>query len=93
MPIVYLFHRTYLNAYIYCMGGFSMESKSDESEKSCKTATLILKTKRFEVEKQKLMNKSQYFAALLSANYLEYNQKEHIINYNISPNILQVTWL
>jgi len=66
-----------------------MENKSQEIEKPRDTVILILKKKRFEVDKQKLISKSQYFAALLSENYLEYRQKEHIIEYY---NILSISF-
>ncbi|XP_071641993.1 uncharacterized protein [Temnothorax longispinosus] len=68
-----------------------MESNSKEgnSGKPRETVTLVLKEERFEVEKQKLIDKSQYFAALLSANFLEYGQTEHIVNYDISSILLQ----
>ncbi|XP_012532998.1 uncharacterized protein LOC105834793 [Monomorium pharaonis] len=66
-----------------------MENKSEE------TVTLVLKGKRFEVEKQKLTDKSQYFAALLSANYRDHLQTEHIINFDISLISLQdfIDWI
>ncbi|KYQ47255.1 hypothetical protein ALC60_13740 [Trachymyrmex zeteki] len=69
-----------------------MENKNEES---CETVTLILKAERFEVEKQKLTSKSLYFTALLSANYSECNQTEHIINYDISQISLQdfINWI
>ncbi|EGI66717.1 Kelch domain-containing protein 6 [Acromyrmex echinatior] len=69
-----------------------MENKNEELRE---TVILILKAERFEVEKQKLISKSQYFAALLSANYLECNQTEHIINYDISQISLQdfINWV
>ena len=67
-----------------------MENKNEELRE---TVTLILKAERFEVEKQKLISKSQYFAALLSANYSECNQTEHIINYDIAQLSLQVSLL
>ncbi|XP_071642216.1 uncharacterized protein [Temnothorax longispinosus] len=64
------------------------------------TVTLILKEdskeKRFEVQKQKLMDKSLYFAALWSANFREYDQTEHTINYpHISSQMLQdfIYWI
>ncbi|XP_024883880.1 uncharacterized protein LOC112462378 [Temnothorax curvispinosus] len=64
------------------------------------TVTLILKEdskeKRFEVQKQKLMDKSLYFAALWSADYREYDQTEHTINYpHISSQMLQdfIYWI
>ncbi|XP_071641849.1 uncharacterized protein [Temnothorax longispinosus] len=68
-----------------------MESNSEEgnSGKPRETVTLVLKEERFEVEKQKLIDKSQYFAALLSANFIEYGQTEHIVNYDISSILLQ----
>ncbi|KYN34062.1 Kelch repeat and BTB domain-containing protein 12 [Trachymyrmex septentrionalis] len=69
-----------------------MENKNEELRE---TVTLILKAERFEVEKQKLISKSQYFAALLSANYSECNQTEHIINYDIAQLSLQdfINWI
>ncbi|XP_024883878.1 uncharacterized protein LOC112462376, partial [Temnothorax curvispinosus] len=72
-----------------------MKNNSNESGKPRETVTLILKEKQFEVEKQKLMNKSQYFSALLSENFLEYEQTEHVINYNISWISLQdfIDWI
>ncbi|XP_071642602.1 kelch-like protein 38 [Temnothorax longispinosus] len=72
-----------------------MENNSNESGKPRETVTLILKEERFEVEKQKLIDKSQYFAALLFANFLEYKQTEHVINYDISPISLQdfIDWI
>ncbi|XP_011637877.1 uncharacterized protein LOC105427708 isoform X2 [Pogonomyrmex barbatus] len=71
------------------------EEKSDENEKQHETITLILKEERFEVDKQKLISKSQYFAALLSANYLEYQQTEHVIKYEIPTVSLQafINWI
>jgi len=71
--------------------GFKMADNSEENEKLFETVTLILKKERFEVEKQKLISKSQYFAVLLSENYVEYRQTEHIINYDIPPISLQVS--
>jgi len=69
-----------------------MENKSQEIDKSRDTVILILKENRFEVEKQKLISKSQYFAALLSENYLDYRQTEYIIKYeNILPISFQVS--
>ncbi|XP_071569222.1 uncharacterized protein [Temnothorax nylanderi] len=72
-----------------------MENNSYESGKPRETVTLILKEKRFVVKKQKLMDKCQYFAALLSANFLEYEQTRHVINYDISPILLQdfIDWI
>lgn len=70
-----------------------MENGDDESGQPRETVMLILKEERFEVEKQKLVDKSQYFAALLSANYVEYGRTEHVINYDIPPVLLQVSRL
>ncbi|XP_071582534.1 uncharacterized protein [Temnothorax nylanderi] len=72
-----------------------MENNSNKSGKPRETVTLILKKKQFVVEKQKLMDKCQYFAALLSANFLEYEQTNHVINYDISPISLQdfIDWI
>lgn len=63
----------------------------NESGEPRERVTLILREKRFEVEKQKLIDKSHYFAALLSTNYIEYGQTEHVINYDISATLLQVS--
>ncbi|KYN15702.1 hypothetical protein ALC57_11998 [Trachymyrmex cornetzi] len=62
-----------------------MENKSQKIEKPRDTVILILKENRFEVEKQKLISKSQYFAALLSEKYLEYGLTECIIKYENIP--------
>ncbi|XP_071641851.1 uncharacterized protein [Temnothorax longispinosus] len=72
-----------------------MENNSNKSGKPRETVILILKEKQFVVEKQKLMDKCQYFAALLSANFLEYEQTKHVINYDISPILLQdfIDWI
>ncbi|XP_071569208.1 kelch-like protein 8 [Temnothorax nylanderi] len=72
-----------------------MEHNSNESGKPRETLTLILKEERFKVEKQKLIDKSQYFAALWSTNFLEYGQTEHVINYDISSILLQdfIDWI
>jgi len=68
-----------------------MKNESEENEKLPETVTLIFKEERFKVEKQKLISKSQYFAVLLSKNYIEHRQTEHIINYDIPPILLQVS--
>jgi len=68
-----------------------MRNESEENEKLLETVTLIFKEERFKVEKQKLINKSQYFAVLLSENYVEHRQTEHMINYDITPILLQVS--
>ncbi|XP_071569210.1 uncharacterized protein [Temnothorax nylanderi] len=72
-----------------------MEHNSNESGKPRETLTLILKEERFKVEKQKLIDKSQYFAALWSMNFIEYGQTEHVINYDISSILLQdfIDWI
>lgn len=61
----------------------SMENQNDGDMERREIVTLVLKRKLFEVDKQKLINKSRYFAALLSANYMEFHQSEHIIKYEI----------
>lgn len=53
--------------------------------------TLILQKKRYEVDKQRLIKKSQYFAALLSGKYLENNESEHVINYEIPVTPFEVS--
>ncbi|XP_024880208.1 uncharacterized protein LOC112460024, partial [Temnothorax curvispinosus] len=72
-----------------------MGSNGNDGGKPRETVTLVLKKERFEVDKQKLIDKSQYFAALLSANYLEYGQTDHVINYDISLILLQdfIDWI
>ncbi|XP_024890690.1 uncharacterized protein LOC112466694 [Temnothorax curvispinosus] len=72
-----------------------MENNSNESGKPRETVTLILKEMQFKVDKQKLIDKSKYFAALLSTNFLECGQTEHVINYDISPISLQdfIDWI
>ncbi|KYM93534.1 PREDICTED: uncharacterized protein LOC108782101 [Cyphomyrmex costatus] len=67
----------------------------NKNEELSETVTLLLKTERFAVDKQKLISKSQYFAALMSANFSEYNQVEHIVNYDISQISLQdfINWI
>jgi len=72
---------------------FKMANNNEKNEKLHKTVTLILKKKQFEVEKQKLISKSQYFAVLLSKNYIEHRQTEHMINYDIPLISLQVSCL
>ncbi|XP_071641632.1 uncharacterized protein [Temnothorax longispinosus] len=73
----------------------NLGSNSNDGGKPRETVILVLKEERFEVEKQKLIDKSQYFDALLSMNYLEYGQTEHIINYDISPIVLKdfIDWI
>ncbi|XP_071569160.1 uncharacterized protein [Temnothorax nylanderi] len=72
-----------------------MESNSNDGGEPRETVILVFKEERFEVEKQKLIDKSQYFDALLSMNYLEYGQTEHIINYDISSILLKdfIDWI
>ncbi|XP_011700582.1 PREDICTED: uncharacterized protein LOC105457557 isoform X1 [Wasmannia auropunctata] len=72
-----------------------MENRNEENENQRETVTLILGAHRFEVDKQNLIGKSQYFAALMSVNYLERRLTEHIVNYDVSPNTLQdfIYWI
>lgn len=60
-----------------------MENQNDRAEEQREIVTLILKTKEFKIDKQKLTDKSRYFAALLSASYIEFGRQKHIINYEI----------
>ncbi|XP_020280898.1 uncharacterized protein LOC109853324 isoform X2 [Pseudomyrmex gracilis] len=60
-----------------------MENQNDKVEEQREIVTLILKTKEFKIDKQKLIDKSRYFAALLSASYIEFGRQEHVINYEI----------
>ncbi|XP_011880356.1 PREDICTED: uncharacterized protein LOC105568901 isoform X2 [Vollenhovia emeryi] len=68
-----------------------MGNSIDDNEK----VILILQEERYEVEKQKLTKKSRYFAVLLLKHYLEYNKREHIINYDIPQNVFQnfISWI
>lgn len=52
--------------------------------------TLILDGHRIEVNKQKLANKSRYFSSLFSHNFNDSHNKEHVINYDVSLETLQV---
>ncbi|XP_018307135.1 uncharacterized protein [Mycetomoellerius zeteki] len=56
----------------------------ERNVKSHETIILILKEDQFLVDKQILISKSQYFAALLSENFLEHRQRVHVIEYDIS---------
>lgn len=51
---------------------------------------LILGKDSIEVNKEKLANKSHYFASLFSHNFSDSHEKEHVINYNIDLSTLQV---
>jgi len=73
------------------MDSLKMAYNSEENEKPPETVTLILKKDRFEVEKQKLISNSQYFTVLLSENYADYRQTEHMINYDIPSISLRVS--
>ncbi|KAH0950089.1 hypothetical protein HN011_007208 [Eciton burchellii] len=67
-----------------------MEMHDDENkEQTCKTVILILENRRFKIDRQRLMQKSHYFAALLSPNYKEHRQSEHVINYEIPLKIFK----
>ncbi|KYQ52749.1 hypothetical protein ALC60_08164 [Trachymyrmex zeteki] len=62
----------------------------ERNVKSHETIILILKEDQFLVDKQILISKSQYFAALLSENFLEHRQRVHVIEYDISWISMQV---
>ncbi|XP_017879181.1 uncharacterized protein LOC108624420 isoform X2 [Ceratina calcarata] len=57
--------------------------------------SLILKNKRFKVNKQKVEKKSRYFESLLSPNFNDSRKEEHIINYNICLHTLKnfIEWV
>ncbi|KAF7393986.1 hypothetical protein HZH68_010805 [Vespula germanica] len=57
--------------------------------------TLILENNRFEVDKKRLINKSHYFHCLFSPNFYDSQNKEHIINYDITSSMLQnfIEWI
>jgi len=89
VPIACVFIRVFSgNIFI---NGFKMADNSEENKKLLETVSLILKNERFKVRKQKLISKSKYFAVLLSENYIEHRQTEHVINYDIPPISLQVS--
>ncbi|KAL6258994.1 hypothetical protein P5V15_008916 [Pogonomyrmex californicus] len=52
--------------------------------------TLILKECQFIVDKQKLIDKSQYFATLLSKNYIDYRKRKHTILYDIPIMLMEM---
>ncbi|KAL6259183.1 hypothetical protein P5V15_009103 [Pogonomyrmex californicus] len=54
------------------------------------TVTLILKEIRFRVSKQKLIRKSQFFATLLSKNFIDYHKTEHNILYDIPVTMMKM---
>ncbi|KAK2588752.1 hypothetical protein KPH14_001636 [Odynerus spinipes] len=57
--------------------------------------TLIFEKNRFEVDKKKLISKSRYFECLLSHNFSDSQNKEHVINYDITISTLQnfIKWV
>ncbi|KAL2714309.1 uncharacterized protein V1478_016866 [Vespula squamosa] len=59
------------------------------------TIILILKNDRFEVDKKRLINKSHYFHCLFSPNFYDSQNKEHIINYDITSSTLEnfIEWI
>jgi len=65
----------------------------ENKEQTCKTVILILENRRFKIDRQRLMQKSHYFAALLSPNYKEHRQLEHVINYEIPLKIFKVSFI
>lgn len=56
---------------------------------------LILKGKRFEVNKEKVASKSRYFESLFSDNFNDFRKKEHIIHYDIDLATLEnfIEWV
>jgi len=71
-----------------------MKGRYDEiKEQSCQTVRLIFKNQRFKVNKQKLIQKSKYFAALFSPNFKEYYQSEHKIHVEFPLKAIQVSFI
>ncbi|XP_050450341.1 uncharacterized protein LOC126850913 [Cataglyphis hispanica] len=68
---------------------------TDEESKIEDTVILLLQTERFKIDKKKLINKSQYFAVLLSTTYIDHLLLEHIINYDIPFTCFQnfINWI
>jgi len=62
-------------------------------ERSCQIATLIFKDQRFEVDKQKLTQKCQYFAALSLPKFRKHYQVEHEIHVGYSLEVFQVSFI
>lgn len=52
---------------------------------------LILQNSSLLVDRKQLIDKSQYFASLLSENYIDHLQQEHVINYDIPISTLKVS--
>jgi len=72
----------------------AIEKHDDENkEERCQIVILILENRRFKVNRQKLIEKSHYFAALLSPNYKEYHKSEYKINYTIPLEIFKVSFI
>lgn len=57
--------------------------------------TLIFQQNRYKVDKKKLVSKSRYFECLLSHNFSDSQNKEHVINYDITLSTLQnfIEWI
>lgn len=55
--------------------------------------TLVLNQKDIRVNKQKLANKSRYFASLFSHNFSDSHNQEYVINYDIAQSTLQVIFM
>lgn len=72
-----------------------MENRSQESENPHETVILVFNEERFEVKKQNLIDKSQYFAARLSGNYRDHLQTELVIDFDIPLISLQdfIDWI
>lgn len=62
-----------------------------ENQNKNSSVALILEDSRLIVNRKQLINKSQYFASLLSENYIDHLQQEHVINYNIPVSTLKVS--
>jgi len=69
-----------------------MEKHDDENQEQPRTVTLIFQNQRFEVDKQKLIQRSEYFAALFSPKFKEFHQTEHKIHVEYPLAVFQVSF-
>jgi len=72
-----------------------MERHDDENQvQACQIITLIFENHRFEVDRQKLIQKSKYFAALFSPNLKEHYQLEYEMEHiKYSLEVFQVSFI
>lgn len=54
--------------------------------------TLILEDNQFVVDKSRVVEKSRYFESLFSHNFSDSNNHEQLVNYKVTPSVLQVCY-